>query len=181
MGMFISVPDEKINTVRSLIPKLKELSGVEITYDENAKTFNVNSQQNPYEAMKVISVIKAIGLGFSVNDALKLLSDDYMLEVIDLKQVLGSNPETLRRIKGRIIGENGKTKRIIQEYTGVVISITDHFVAILGDYEQVQIAKRAVELLIEGKEHSTVYKYLDRAEAELINLSKNKSFNFKGS
>jgi arCOG04150 universal archaeal KH domain protein len=177
--MFISVPDEKINIVKSLISKLKELSGAEITYDENTKNFNVDSSQNPYDAMKVISVIRAIGLGFSVDESLKLLSDDYMLDVIDLKQSVGSNPETLRRIKGRIIGENGKAKKIIQEYTGVSISITDHFVAIIGIYDQVQIARKAIELLIEGKEHSTVYKYLDKAEAELVYLSKNRSYNLK--
>mgnify|MGYP001772619490 CR=1 FL=1 len=176
--MFVTVPDEKLNVVKSLIPKLKELSGMEITYDETTKTFKVESSQNPYEAMKVISVIKAIGLGFPVDVALKLFSDDYMLDVIDLKQVLGSNPETLRRIKGRIIGENGKAKKIIQEYTGVTISISDHYVAIIGIYEQVQIARKAIEMLIEGKEHSTVYKYLDKAEAELISL-KNRPYNLK--
>ncbi|AWR96665.1 RNA-processing protein [Acidianus sulfidivorans JP7] len=178
--MFVSVEDEKIKQIQQIIPKLKEISDVEIIYDDKTKAFNVNSISNPYEAMKIVSVIKAIDYGFSVDDALKLMSDDYMMDVIDLKQVIGNNPDSLRRIKGRIIGENGKAKKIIQEYTGVLISIKDHIVAIIGIYDQLAIAKKAIELLIEGKEHSTVYKFLDKAEAQLISMaSKNRSYNFK--
>ncbi|ARM75144.1 RNA-processing protein [Acidianus manzaensis] len=178
--MFVSTSDEKIRIIQQIIPKLKEISDVDITYDDKTKTFNVNSSSNPYDAMKVVSIIKAIDYGFNVDEALKLMSDDYMLDVIDLKQAIGSNPDALRRIKGRIIGENGKAKKIIQEYTGVLISIKDHIVAIIGIYDQLTIAKKAIELLIEGKEHSTVYKFLDKAEAQLISLaSKNRSYNFK--
>lgn len=177
--MFVSVSDEKLKIVQQIIPKLKQISDVEISYDEKAKVFNISSTRNPYEAVKVASVIKAIDYGFSVDDALKLMSDDYMLDVIDLKQAVGNNPDALRRIKGRIIGENGKTKKIIQEYTGVLISIGEHTVVMLGIYEQLAIAKRAIEMLIEGKEHSTVYKFLDKAEAELVASSKNRLYNLK--
>lgn len=176
--MFVSVSDEKLKLVQQLIPKLKQISDVEITYDEKAKVFNITSSANPYEAVKVASVIRAVDYGFSIDDALKLMSDDYILDVIDLKQAVGNNPDALRRIKGRIIGENGKTKKIIQEYTGVLISIGEHTVALLGIYEQLAIARKAVEMLIEGREHSTVYKFLDKAEAGLV-ASKNRPYNLK--
>ncbi|BFH73577.1 KH domain-containing protein [Sulfurisphaera javensis] len=165
--MYITVPDEKINLIKSIIPRLEEISNTKIELNERTKSINVTPlNNNAYDAMKVISIIKAIGVGFDPEDAMKLMKDDYILEIIDLKDV-SNGPDDLKRIKGRIIGEKGKTKKIIQEYTGVNIIITDHYVGILGNVEQADIAKRAIEMLIKGREHSTVYKYLDRAERDL--------------
>ena len=167
-SMFVSVPDEKLEDVKRLIPRLKEISGVDVEYEPRGKNFIVDAKNvSPYEAMKVVSVIKAVGYGVPSEEALKLVGEDYILEVIDLKESLGSK-ESLIRVKGRIIGEDGKTKRIIQEYTGVRIHVGDHFVVMLGTYEQLPIARKAIELLIKGREHSTVYKYLNKAEEELM-------------
>jgi ribosomal RNA assembly protein len=179
--MFVTVSDEKLNEVKSLIPRLQEISGVEISYDDKNKFFEIDPKtQNSYEALKVVSVIKALGLGFSIDDALRLMSDEYQLDVIDLKISLGSNPDLIRRVKGRIIGEAGKAKKIIQEYTSVIISIYDHYVALIGTYDQLSIARKAIDMLIEGREHNTVYKYLDKAEEELVRyFSKNRLNNVK--
>lgn len=173
--MYITVPDEKINVIKSIIPKIEELSGTKVELDEKTKSIKVIPINNTsYEAMKVTSVIKAIGIGFEPDEAMKLIRDDYILEIIDLKDV-SNGPDDLRRIKGRIIGEKGKTKKIIQEYTGVNIIITDHYVGILGSVEQADIARRAIEMIIKGREHSTVYKYLDKAERDLSLFKINKA------
>nr|WP_225905752.1 RNA-processing protein [Stygiolobus caldivivus] len=162
--MYTTVPDDKLHIIKELIPRLEEVSNTTIELDEKTKSIKVTPKQgNAYDAMKVKSVINAIGLGFSVDDAMKLMSDDYVLEVIELKD-FSNSVDSLRRIKGRIIGEKGKAKKIIQEYTGVQILVGDHIVALLGNVEQMSIAKRAIELLLKGKEHNTVYKYLDEAE-----------------
>jgi len=55
----------------------------------------------------------------------------------------------------------------LEELTGTYISVYDHYVAIIGDYETANIAKKAVEMLVEGRMHSTVYKYIDR---EMFNI-----------
>lgn len=167
--MFITVEDERLEDVKKIISKLEELTDTKIEYNETTKAFNVIPKgQNSYEAFKALSVIRAIGLGFPEDIALRLLSDEYTIDVIDLKNYVGSDPNKLRRIKGRIIGEKGKSKKIIQEYTGVYISIYEHYIGILGVYDQVKIARNAIELLIDGKEHSTMYKFLEKAERELI-------------
>ncbi|MCY0859127.1 MAG: KH domain-containing protein [Sulfolobaceae archaeon] len=165
--LYVTVEDEKLKIIKDIAQKLGEMSDTVIEIDEKVKSIRVNPKSgNIYEAMKALNVIKAIGYGFNVDDALKLLSDDYRLEVIDIKDY-SRNPQAIRRVLGRIIGEGGKTKKIIQEYTGVIISVHDHYVSILGVYDQVEIAKKAIMMLIEGREHSTVYKYLDKAEADL--------------
>lgn len=117
---------------------------------------------SPYNLLKAQEVVKAIGLGFNPDKALKLLGEDQVLIVIDLKQYIGDSPNHLARIKGRIIGEKGKARKTIEEMTSTYISVYDTFVAIIGDYESANVAREAIEMLIQGRQHSTVYKYIDK-------------------
>jgi len=114
------------------------------------------------ELIKAHNVIRAIGYGFSPERAFRLLEDDQILELIDVRQYIGNKPNHLKRVLGRIIGEEGKARRTLEELTGTYISVYEPYVAIIGDYETANIAKRAIEMLIEGRMHSTVYKYVER-------------------
>ena len=114
------------------------------------------------ELMKARDIVRAIAYGFSPERAFRLLDEDQILVVIDLKQYVGDKPNHLQRILGRIIGEGGKARRILEEMTGTYISIYNTYVAIIGDYESANIAKNAIELLIEGRRHGTVYRYIER-------------------
>jgi len=114
------------------------------------------------ELMKARDIVRAIAYGFSPERAFRLLDEDQILIILDLKQYVGDKPNHLQRVLGRIIGEEGKTRRIIEEMTGTYISIYDTYIAIIGDYESANIAKNAIELLIEGRMHSTVYRYIER-------------------
>jgi len=117
----------------------------------------------PFMVMKAQEFVKAIAYGFSPERAMRVLDEDQILVVIDLKQHVGDSPNHLQRVKGRIIGEKGKARKTIEEMTGTYISVYDHYVAIIGDYETANIAKQAIEMLIQGRQHSTVYRFLERA------------------
>jgi len=114
------------------------------------------------DLLKAQSIVRAIAYGFSPERAFRLLEDDQVLEVIDVKQYVGDKPNHIKRVLGRIIGENGKTRRILEEMTGAYISVYETYVAIIASYEVNNVVKRAIEMLIEGRAHSTVYKYIDR-------------------
>lgn len=116
----------------------------------------------PYMVMKAQEVVRAIAYGFSPEKAMRLLEDDQVLVVIDLKQYVGDAPNHLQRVKGRIIGEKGKARKTIEEMTGTYISVYGNYVAIIGDFETANIAKQAIEMLIQGRQHSTVYRFLER-------------------
>ncbi|OWJ53860.1 KH domain-containing protein [Pyrodictium delaneyi] len=116
----------------------------------------------PFMVMKAQEIVKAIAYGFSPERAMRLLDDDQILVVVDLKQYVGDAPNHLQRVKGRIIGEKGKARKTIEEMTGTYISIYDNYVAIIGDFETANIAKQAIEMLIQGRQHSTVYRFLER-------------------
>jgi ribosomal RNA assembly protein len=69
---------------------------------------------------------------------------------------------------------NGKTKSAIIEFTGAVISISDNEIAIIGNFDQLQAAKRAIEMLIDGSPHTVVYRFLERfRSSQKIKVLKN--------
>ncbi len=121
----------------------------------------VHIKGEPVDVFFSKDVVKAIGRGFDPETALKLLKDQYMLKVIRLRDFLGSR-KAIVRIKGRIIGERGKTKNIIEEITGANIVVYGNTVALIGELETLDIAVNAVFKLIEGSTHSKAYAYMQK-------------------
>src|SRR5947208_16864833 len=62
----------------------------------------------------------------------------------------------------RIIGKEGRARRNIEELTGTLISVSGHTISIIGTFQSVSMAKDALEKLIEGRQHGTVYKILKK-------------------
>jgi ribosomal RNA assembly protein len=123
--------------------------------------FSKESTEDPLAAWKGRDIVKAVARGFSPQKALELTRDGIVLEVIDLEDYYGKSENSLRRIRGRIIGKNGMTRKIIENMTGTNVSVYGRTVSILGEFENVAEAKRAVEMLVRGSMHSTVYKFLE--------------------
>jgi len=131
--------------------KLKISSSGVITIEANP--------DNADNVLKAELIIKAIGLGFSPEKAFLLLKEDYNLRIIDLSRY-ARNKKDLIRIKGRIIGEKGKARRIIEETTDTKISVSDKEVAIIGRWSDIMLAEEAIMKLIRGARHATVYDWL---------------------
>jgi ribosomal RNA assembly protein len=104
-------------------------------------------------------VVGAIGRGFSIEEAAKLFKDDYAFVLIDLRDQFGTE-RALTRMKGRIIGEEGKIKKEIEEATESSLSIYGHTVSIIAPVENMEFAKEAVGKIIDGAPHTTVLNYL---------------------
>jgi ribosomal RNA assembly protein len=172
--MYVKVPPERLGAVIGVDGKVKkelmERTGTLITVDTDNGVVIVeaeSSKTSPINVMKAAEVIKAIAYGFPPEKAFKLLDEDKVLVIVDLKNIVGDSPNHLTRIKGRIIGEGGRARRTIEEMTGTDIVVGDTYVAIIGDYERAMVAKEAVEMLAEGRMHSTVYKRIDRLMREI--------------
>jgi ribosomal RNA assembly protein len=174
LKMYVRVPPERIKVlVGSKYEVIKELEArtqTKIKIDEvNCyATIEPASPNTPViNVMKAKEFINAIAVGFTPEKAWRLLDEDQILIVIDLKKVIGDSLNHLTRVKGRVIGEDGRVKKNIEEITGTYISVYEDFIAIIGDYESADVARNAIEMLIQGRQHSTVYKYLDKAVHEL--------------
>ncbi|MFO7619334.1 MAG: KH domain-containing protein [Thermoplasmata archaeon] len=106
-------------------------------------------------------IVKAIARGFSPERAMKLVSEDMFLEVIDIRDFAGKDRKHIARVRARLIGTDGKTRNTIEEFSGAELSIYGNTVAIIADLLSMDAAKRAVEMLLEGSEHSAVYRFLE--------------------
>lgn len=111
-------------------------------------------------------IIKAIGRGFNPEIARLLLKSDYVLEVVDISEYVGKSKEAMLRLKGRVIGKEGKSRRLIEELAECNISVFGKTISIIGLPESVSNARHAVESLLRGSTHANVYKWLERRRRE---------------
>lgn len=116
-------------------------------------------EANPFKAYDIVS---AIARGFSPQRAFSLLQEERILTLIDLREYAGKSENALVRIKSRLIGTEGKARKIIEELTQSEISIYGHTVAIIGDPDESKIAKEAIDKLAKGGTHKSVYEMLQK-------------------
>jgi len=112
-------------------------------------------------------IIMAIGRGFNPEFARLLLKPDYVLEIINFIDYTGKSKSTMMRLKGRVIGKDGKARRLIEELSECYIAVYGKTVSIIGLGEHVPFAKRAVESLLDGSSHANVYKWLEKKRRDL--------------
>ena len=112
-------------------------------------------------------IVKAIGRGFEPKTALKLLKEGYCFQLIDLKNELDTD-NAIKRIKGRIIGEDGKVKEEIEQATDSYISVFGNTVGIISKADGVEYAKEAIYKLIDGAPHTTVFNYLAKVRKQMF-------------
>ncbi len=122
---------------------------------------------DPSSALRAKDLVLAIGRGFSPSRAFSLFNDDYSFDIVDLHDYFGKNEAEIRRVDGRIIGREGKARRNLEELTGTLISVSGHTVSVIGTFESVSMAKDALEKLIEGRQHGTVYKFLRKKRGQV--------------
>lgn len=149
---------------------IEDKLSVDLKIDSPSGSVEIGVKPNasdPTGALQAKDIVLAIGRGFSPERAFRLFSEDTTLDIIDLHDFFGKNDAEIRRVDGRIIGREGKTRRILEELTGTAISVSGHTVSIIGGYEAVTMAKDALEKLIKGRTHGTVYKFLRRRRQEI--------------
>ncbi|MFX1574652.1 MAG: KH domain-containing protein [Promethearchaeota archaeon] len=113
---------------------------------------------NIYTAQKIVN---AISRGFNPIKAMKLLEENYDLEIFNLMSILGKSDKHIKRVKGRIIGRNGEVRKAIERYAESFVSVYGKTVSIIADYENLQIARKATNMLINGIPHHVVLKFLE--------------------
>lgn len=128
--------------------------------------FPTEDSDDPTTILRARDVVLAIARGFSPERALGLVDDDIVLDIIDLRETVGKNEREISRLKGRVIGREGKIRRLIEEMTDAKVSVYGHTISMVGGYETVTAAREAIELLLKGKQHSTVYKLLRKIKRE---------------
>lgn len=172
---FIRIPKERIGVLVGVEGKVKReieeklMVDLQIESDAGGVTITLSEKAtDPSLLLRAKDVVTAIGRGFSPERAFRLLENpDNIFDLIDLRAIFGRSESDIHRVKSRIIGAEGKTRRTIEELTDASIVVYGHTVGFIGTFDQVNAARTAVQMLIDGYQHHTVYKYLQRKRIEL--------------
>jgi ribosomal RNA assembly protein len=134
---------------------------------EEGEVSVVSPETDPMGALKARDIVLAIGRGFSPERAMRLLKENTFLGMLDIKFATGHREKAaLRRIRSRVIGTRGRARERIEELSGCSMSVYGSTVALIGEEEQLDRATRAVEMLVKGSEHSTVFHLLARLKRD---------------
>jgi ribosomal RNA assembly protein len=92
---------------------------------------------------------------------------------VDIRSFVGKRSNQQRRIRGRIIGSQGKIRKLIESLSDTQITIYNSTVVLVGEEDGLSAARQAIEMLAGGAEHGTVLNFLerDRRRNRLVNRS----------
>jgi len=150
---YLKIPKERVGVLighngetKKMIERISKTT-LEIDSAEGEVTIDEHETSDPVLGLVVENVVRAIGRGFSQEHAMRLFK------------------------KSRIIGTDGKTKRAIENLTGAILSIYGHTVALIADFESMDVAKKAIDMILSGSKHASVYRYVER-EMKKLRLGK---------
>ncbi len=166
----VTIPQDRIGVLigegGETLREIEEAAEVRLNVDSENGSVSIETVGDPVTGLKGPDIVRAIGRGFTPDDALRLLDDEMtMLDVIDI-DAHARNDNDLERLKGRLIGEGGRTRELLEELTGAAVVIYGSTLAVIGDPEQVDTVRRAAEMLLDGAPHGTVYSFLEDRQRE---------------
>jgi ribosomal RNA assembly protein len=169
----IKIPRDRIGVLVGKNGEVKKiiegvsLCSLEIDSTEGDVYVYPSKDADPIKVNITGEVIKAIGRGFSPERSTFLYNDGYQLIVISLREFAKKGSNRINEIKGRLIGREGKTRKVIEEITDCLVCVYGDTVSLIGDYISMKYAIQAVQMIIEGRKQRTVYTFLESKVREL--------------
>lgn len=152
--------------------RLEEATSCKLMIDSKEGTVKLEGN-DPIQLFILKNVVTAIGRGFNPDIAQLLLKQDYIVEFLSLRD-FASTDKQLKRLKGRVIGNKGKSRSTIERLTDCYISVFGKTISIVGRVDYLPVARSAVDMLLKGANHNTVFKMLEQKRREFI---RNKAIN----
>lgn len=174
MSEHIKIPLERIAVLVGPKGSIKEIieerTTAQINIDSSTGNVEIMEPKDPIKGLRAREIVHAIGRGFSPEKALKLLDDDLlMFETMDLSN-LARTEKDMQRLKGRIIGREGKSREVFEALTGARISVYGKTISLIGYPEQNAVARAGIDMLLKGSSHGPVYKFLEKKKTDLKNV-----------
>ncbi|MBN2881713.1 RNA-processing protein [Candidatus Woesearchaeota archaeon] len=165
----IKIPKERvavlIGTKGAFKKHLEDTTGTKLDIDSKEGNVVV-SGSDAVTLFATRELIKAVGRGFNPELAMQLLKQDSLFELLDINEYARTKNDSIR-LKGRVIGNEGKSRKVIENLTECSISVYGKTIGIIGKIEMVPIAKKAIESLLTGSPHASVYSWLERKRREV--------------
>jgi len=164
---YLKIPLERVGVligpkgrVKRRIESMFEVS-LSIDSGSGSVEISLNPEAKDITAIFTVkNIVKAIGRGFNPRRAERLAEEESDLILIDLTEYVGRSRNALSRVKGRIIGREGRSRKLLEELTGTAISIYGHTVAVIGKFENLDVTREAILMLVKGAFHKTVWNFL---------------------
>lgn len=139
-------------------------SELDVKIGINGKEISISGKpENEYTAEQVI---EALDLGFPFSNALGIKKDDLLFEILNIKEF--ANQKNFERVRGRVIGKQGKALRTISSLSDCYLELNGNRLGIIGSAENIRTVEEACKLLVKGSKHSNVYAYLEKHRPEPI-------------
>jgi|SRR3989344_1917003 len=159
----LKIPKERISVLigakGSMKRKIQKLTNTKLMI--NSEEGDVFIDGDSLDVFNCLNVIKAIARGFNPDIALKLLDEDVSLEIISLDE-FSRNKNDIIRLKSRLIGTEGRARTHIEELTNTNIAVYGKTVCIIGNVDDVFIARQGIINLINGSKHGNVYLFIEK-------------------
>ncbi|WP_290811719.1 pre-rRNA-processing protein PNO1 [Halovivax sp.] len=167
----VKIPQDRIGVLigegGETMREIEAEAEVRLDIDSENGSVAVDSVGDPVRGLKGPEIVRAIGRGFAPDDALTLLDDEMMMfDVVDIAAA-SRNANDMKRQKGRLIGEGGRTRELMEELSGASVVIYGSTLAVIGTPQQVDVVRTAAEMLLDGAPHGAVYSFLEDKHNEL--------------
>lgn len=166
----LRVPEERVPVLigsdGETLDEIRELVNANIHVEDGE--VEIAAENDPIEEIRTYNIVKAIGRGFAPERALRLLEDNSDLCVINVNDFTGGSDNAKERLKGRVIGQDGHAREKLEKDTNTEIAVYGKTVSILGNVQNVEVAREAVVMLLDGRSHATVYAYLKRNQSKIV-------------
>ena len=146
--------------IKKIIPKIESRLKIKISLVKN--TVSISGEEfNQYLALHML---EAVDFGFDIDDVLLLINPDFIIDFISIKE--HTKKHNLKEVRARVIGTQGKAKKVIELLTGAKIVIHDNLVGVIAESERMEAARQAMISLIQGANHANVFAYLEKQNAK---------------
>ena len=165
----IRVPKDRIAVIigekGSIKKKLEKKTSTRIRIDSDEGNITVSGGDG-LDVLLAKKVVQAIARGFNPETAELLLLDEYHFEIVDISEFC-RNKNDLRRVKARVIGSEGKARKMLETLTRTSIVVYGKTVGIIGGIAETDIARRAVSSLLNGSKHGNIYAMIAKEKKKM--------------
>jgi len=162
----ILIPSERVKVLMApaIKSEIEKLGEIKLSISDEGEI--EISSKDPVKEWRSIDIIKAIGRGFEPRIALKLLNEEYEFKLTGLKDIFSSEKQRIR-YKARVIGTKGKVKTAIEEISNANICIYGNTIGIIGKMDEVDLAGRAINMILNGASHGSVFIMLRKTKQKM--------------
>jgi ribosomal RNA assembly protein len=145
---------------KKAVPSIEEKLKVNIIFRK--KIGSIKGKE--FDEFLAEKILRAVDFGFSIEDAMRLVSEDFILDFMDIKS--HTRRKNMKDVKGRVIGRKGKALSTIEKLTGAVMVVHDNTVGFIVHTDRLEQIVQALESLIGGSKHGNVFAYLEKQNAQ---------------